>query len=63
MTQERLVLTHLRRHRTITPKQAVERYSIYRLADVVFKLRRHGHAVLTEPQRTGRTVYAKYRLV
>lgn len=63
MTQERLVLTHLKRHRTITPKQAVERYSIYRLADVVFKLRRHGYMVLTEPQRANGSTYAKYRLV
>jgi hypothetical protein len=63
MTQEKLVLTHLKRHRTITPMQAWSRYSITRLADVVHKLRRHGHSVLTEPQRTGRTTYAKYRLV
>lgn len=63
MTQSDTVLLHLKRHRTITPMQAWSRYSITRLADVVHKLRRHGHAVLTEPQRTGRTVYAKYRLV
>lgn len=63
MTQEKLVLTHLKRHRTITPMQAWSRYSITRLADVVHKLRRHGYCVLTEPQRANGSTYAKYRLV
>lgn len=63
MTQCETVLAHLKRHRTITPMQAWSRYSITRLADCVHKLRRRGHPVLTEPQRSGRTTYAKYRLV
>lgn len=63
MTQAETILLHLKRHRTITSQQAWSRYSVTRLADVVHKLRRHGYAVMTEPQRTGRTVYAKYRLI
>lgn len=63
MTQAETILLHLKRHRTITSQQAWSRYQITRLADVVHKLRRHGHSVMTEPMRTGRKVYAKYRLV
>lgn len=58
-----LVWRHLTKRRNITSMQAWESYNVTRLADVVHKLRRHGYMVLTEPQRTGRTVYAKYRLV
>ncbi len=63
MTQADMILTHLKRHKTITPMQAWSRYSITRLADVVHKLRRHGYCVLTEPQRANGSTYAKYRLV
>lgn len=63
VSQSQTIYTHLRRHRTITPQQAWARYSIARLADVVHKLRRAGHSVITEPQRAGRACYARYRLV
>lgn len=63
MTQAETILLHLKRHRTITSQQAWSRYQITRLADVVHKLRRHGHSVMTEPMRAGRKTYARYRLV
>lgn len=61
--QSDVVLRHLKRNRTITSQQAWGRYSITRLADVVHKLRRRGYNVLTEPQKIGKTTYAKYRIV
>ena len=66
MTQKKTVLEHLK-HGSITQKTAIDRYRIYRLADVIFKLRGEGHNIATEPV-TVKTQYrnsrfARYHLV
>lgn len=63
MTQAEMILLHLKRHRTITPGHAWTKYGVYRLADVVHKLRRRGQEIATETMRKGKTTYAKYRLM
>jgi hypothetical protein len=47
MSQTVLVLAHLKSKGSITPKEAYKLYSITRLADVIFKLRKHHHIIST----------------
>lgn len=65
-TQCDLVLNHLTRYRRITSQVAWKRYSITRLSDVVFKLKRRGHAIRTQlcqfSQHGRVTRYAEYQM-
>lgn len=47
MPQTVLVLAHLKSKGSITPREADKLYSITRLADVIFKLRKHHHIIST----------------
>ena len=65
-TQCAAVLKHLKR-RTITQAQAAELYGVWRLADVVYKLRGRGHPIgtkmISDRNRYGHAVsFARYRL-
>ena len=67
MTQQEQVLNHLRAIHSmhdsrITSQQAWRYYSITRLADVIFKLRRRGYDIETEMVRNGSVSFARYRL-
>lgn len=46
-TQKTTILNHLMKHREITPLQAHHLYGVYRLSDVIMKLRRD-HVIETE---------------
>lgn len=64
-SQAAAVMKHLKR-RPITQAQAAELYGIWRLADVIYKLRNRGERINTETvesrNRYGHTVsYARYR--
>lgn len=67
MPQTVLVLAHLKSKGSITPKEADKLYSITRLADVIFKLRKHHHIISTITYSTnkfGRPCrYATYTLI
>lgn len=60
--QTQVVLNHLRRYRRIDSMRAFGAYNITRLADVIWRLRRQGHAINTEMVAKPRTRYAIYRL-
>lgn len=63
-TQRTKVLKHLKRHRTITPREALMDLNVYRLSDVILKLRRAGVNIITEMRSNPETgaKYGTYRL-
>ena len=67
MSQTVLVLAHLKSKGSITPKEADKLYSITRLADVIFKLRKHHHIISTLTEGTNKfnkpCRYATYTLI
>lgn len=62
--QARRILAHLERGKTITPMESMIVYSIYRLSDCIFKIRKAGHNVVREDRvdEQGHK-YARYSLV
>lgn len=48
-TQTDAVLAHLQEYGSITSIQAIQEYGVTRLSAVIFKLRRSGHRITTEP--------------
>jgi hypothetical protein len=61
--QCRTILTHLKRGKTITNNESMLVYGIYRLSDVINKLRNKGYDIETEVKRdeVGRR-YSSYKL-
>lgn len=47
MTQQDIILAHLRAKGSITPMEAIHLYSITRLSDVVFKLIKKGYHIVS----------------
>ena len=66
MTQEQMVLSHLRTGLSISPLEALDKYGCFRLASVIFNLRAAGYEIQTldgASSRNGRTKhYAVYKL-
>jgi hypothetical protein len=62
MTQKDLVVVHLNTYDSITPLEALTRYGIMRLADVVFKLKADGYHITTTMKEHDGRRYASYRL-
>lgn len=67
MTQNEMVLNHLCKYGSITPKDAEELYGIMRLGARIYDLKQSGHSVQTKMEssknRFGVTVsYARYYL-
>lgn len=62
--QSRTILAHLKTGKTITNLESVLVYGIYRLSDVIFKLRGAGYDVETTVKKdeVGRK-YSSYKLV
>lgn len=61
------VLRHLQTHkRGITPETAWKKYSVYRLADTIFKLKKEGHDIETimesNKDKYGVNTFARYVL-
>ena len=48
MTQKLRLLRYFVKHDSITPLESWRILGIYRLSDVVFQLRKHGHPIETE---------------
>jgi len=62
--QEAIVMAHLRDRGPLTPKEAWERYGIYRLAARVYVLRKAGHNIITHRVRNDwGNPYAEYVLL
>lgn len=47
-TQYEVILAHLKDHKTITSMEAIQRYGITRLSDIIYKLRRNGYNVVSK---------------
>ena len=60
MSQRSKILSHLKRHKTITPIQALNDFGCLRLAARIQELR-ESHTIITERASNGR--YAIYKLV
>lgn len=68
MTQQEMVLRHLKDYGSITPVEALREYGIMRLGARIWDLRHDGHAISSElvesRNRYGeKTHYARYRMV
>lgn len=62
-TQKDMVLDHLLTRGSITPLEALNEYGCFRLADVIYKLKKDGWHIMTDMvTRNGKT-FAEYRLV
>ena len=46
--QAERILRHLKDYRTIEPMEALGQYGCYRLADVIYRLKKEGHNITTE---------------
>jgi hypothetical protein len=60
MSHRSKILSHLKRHKTITPIQALNDFGCLRLAARIQELR-ESHTIITERPANGR--YAIYRLI
>jgi len=66
--QQARVLAHLELYKTINPLQAWYGCGVYRLADVIFKLRNAGHNIKTNRSHARNkfgepVVFANYQLI
>lgn len=62
MTQCEQILKHLRNHGSITQKEAVDQYDIYRLSARILDLKEQGHEIEKEMEGRGRKKHARYYL-
>jgi hypothetical protein len=64
MTQKDLIREHLIEHKSITPLEALKLYGVYRLSDVIFRLRDNYDIATFTMEGTDRnghpTRFAKY---
>jgi Helix-turn-helix domain len=63
MSQEKQILSHLRRYGSIEPLTALDKYGCFRLAARINDLRYHGYQIDTEMVEKGNKRIARYRLV
>lgn len=60
LTQKERVLLHLKKEGSITPLEALSKYGVYRLSDVIYKLRGEGHNIVTNIKKFNGNKYAQY---
>lgn len=63
MSQERLILSHLKRYGSIEPLTALDKYGCFRLAARITDLKDRGYKIATEMVKKGGKRLAKYRLI
>ena len=62
-TKQQKILNHLLSGKSITPKDAIDLYKVYRLAAVVCVLKKQGYNIITHAEHYGETRWAKYSLM
>jgi hypothetical protein len=63
MSQKKKVLEYLEHGNPITPAKAQVEFNVWRLADVIYKLKKDGHKISTRIKRTfSGKFYAEYTL-
>jgi hypothetical protein len=60
MNQKDQVLQHLRKKKSITSWDAIQKYGITRLADTVFQLKGKGYDIITTIEMGNGKKWAKY---
>jgi hypothetical protein len=60
MSQTQSILSHLKRHRRITPLEALRAYRCFRLAARIQELRESGHNIVTRLVHKRGATYAEY---
>jgi hypothetical protein len=60
MNQKDQVLQHLRKKKSITSWEAIQKYGITRLADTVFQLKGKGYDIITTIEMGNGKKWAKY---
>lgn len=63
MSQNSSVLSYLRKHRKITPRDAIYKLDCYRLSARIYDLRRKGHLIHRVLASGSKKRYAVYTLV
>lgn len=62
-TQKDAVLNYMKSGNTITPMEALNKFGCFRLADIIFKLKKDGYEIETAMIKDGDKWYARYRLM
>ena len=64
VTQEQIILDHLKSGRSITAVESVSLYKCYRLGAVILELRKQGHDIVTHREKNSRSTgtHARYEL-
>ena len=63
MSQSARILTHIKKHGSITPLVALNHYGCFRLAARIADLKDRGHKIMTEMVEVNGKRIARYRLV
>lgn len=63
MESQRLeILKHLKKGRSVTPLEALEKWGCMRLSGRIIELRRAGHNIVTEVEEKNGKRYARYKM-
>ena len=62
-TQKIQVLEHLKKHKTITSWEAIQKFGCTRLADRIFVLRQEGHHIITKNITENDKTFGEYTLI
>lgn len=62
-TQLEMIRTHLVRHGSITPREALDLYGCFRLGARIWDLKKKGNIIVSESITVGDKTYAKYSFV
>jgi len=62
-SQKDAILDYLSKGHSITPIEALEKFGCFRLAGVIFRLKKDGYDIETAMIKDGDKWYARYRLV
>lgn len=60
LTKKERILLHLKRWKYLTPREAIELYNAFRLAAVIFQLKKEGHNIITHNMYDCGVSWAKY---
>ena len=63
MTQEQMVLNHLKEGKSITPIDALNLYGCFRLSAVIFRLKEDGHDIVMQRVTRNDKWFGKYTLI
>lgn len=61
MTQQQKIFAHLKR-KSITGLEAWKEHGVYRLSEIIRRIRSDGHTVKTTMVKVGDNIFAKYTL-